>query len=146
MHIGLLQIGGLLGTVTNLQGAGLVIGAVGAGDKFLVLLLEGEPSLQVVLLRSGVVESTRDNGDNLVGKTQGLVELLGGVHHVLKRLPRVLGLSKDELLDLERMSIGVAWGLGGLKPSRTGGHGRYPRHPCREIQPPCGNMCCIRHT
>ena len=108
VHIGLLQISGLLGTVTDLQSAGLVIGAVGAGDKFLVLLLEGEPSLQVVLLGGGVVESTRNNLDNLVGKTQGLVELLGGVHHVLKCLPGVLGLSKDELFDLEIMSIWIA--------------------------------------
>jgi hypothetical protein len=27
-----------------------------------------------------------------------------------------------------------------------GGHGRYPRHLFREIQPPCGSMCCNRHT
>lgn len=31
-------------------------------------------------------------------------------------------------------------------PSRTGGHGRYPKHPCRVHQPPCGSMYCILRT
>jgi hypothetical protein len=33
-----------------------------------------------------------------------------------------------------------------LKPFRTGGHGRYPKHLFRGSQPPYGNMCCIQRT
>lgn len=66
MNISLLQIGGLLHAVTDLQSSGLVIGTVGAGDKLLVLLLEWEPSLQVVLLGCRVVQGAGDNGDNVV--------------------------------------------------------------------------------
>jgi hypothetical protein len=45
VDVGLLQIGSLLDTVSDLQGTRLVVKAVGARHKLLVLFLEGEPGL-----------------------------------------------------------------------------------------------------
>lgn len=66
MDVSLLQISGLLRAVPDLQSSGLVVGTVGARDELLVLLLEGEPGLQVVLLGCRVVQGAGDNGDNVV--------------------------------------------------------------------------------
>jgi hypothetical protein len=100
VHIGLLQIGRLLDTETDLQGARLVVKAVGARDELLVLLLEREPGLQVVLLGSSIVQCAGNDSHNVVRELQGLVELLGSGHHVLESLPRVLRLGQDKLLNL----------------------------------------------
>ena len=75
------------GNVPDLKLAGLVVGAVGAGDELLVLALEGEPGLEIVLLGGSVVESTRDNADDTVGQAEGLVELLGSVDHLVEVSP-----------------------------------------------------------
>lgn len=66
MNVGLFQIGSLLGTETDFQSAGLVVGAVGARDELLVFLLEGEPSFQIVLFGRGIVQRAGDNGHDLV--------------------------------------------------------------------------------
>lgn len=86
MNVGLLRVG-FLSTETNLQFSRLVVCAVGAGNKFLVFTLEGEPGLEVVFLCGRVVQRTGHNRDHLVGKTKGLVELLGGGNHFVKGLP-----------------------------------------------------------
>ncbi len=104
VHVGLLQIGRLLDTISDLQGTRLVVKAVGARNKLLVLFLEGEPGLQIVFLGSSVVQCAGNDGHDVVWKLQGLVELLGSGHHVFKRLPRILGLGEDELLNLYRVS------------------------------------------
>lgn len=100
VHVGLLQVGRLLDTETDLQGTRLVVKAVGARHELLVLLLEWEPSLQVVLLGSGVIQCAGNDSRDLVGELQGLVELLGSGHHVLEGLPRILRLGENKLLDL----------------------------------------------
>lgn len=87
MNISLLQISSFLNTITNLEGARLIIEAVGARDKFLELLLEWEPGLEIIFLGCCIVQCARNNGDNLVREAQGLVELLRGRHHVFKGLP-----------------------------------------------------------
>lgn len=66
VDIGLLQVGGLLATEANVKRPRLVVGAVGARHELLVLLLEGEPRLQVVLLGCSVVQCTGNNGHDLV--------------------------------------------------------------------------------
>jgi hypothetical protein len=100
MDIGLLQVGGLLGTEANVERPRLVVSAVGARHELLVLLLEGEPRFQIVLLSRSIVQRTGNDGHDLVREPQGLVELLGGGHHILESLPRLVGLGQDELLDL----------------------------------------------
>lgn len=75
MNIGLLDIGGLFGTIANIQSPGLVIGAVGARDQLLILTLEREPSLKVVFSRGRIVKSTRYNRNNLVWNSQRLIKL-----------------------------------------------------------------------
>lgn len=109
MDISLLQVGGLLGTEANIKRPRLVVGAVGARHELLVLLLEGEPCLQVVLLGGSIVQCARNNGHNLVRESQGLVELLGGSDHILESLPRLVGLGENELLDLcdVRYRVGI---------------------------------------
>lgn len=76
MNIGLLDIGGLFGTIANIQSSGLVIGAVGARDQLLILTLEREPSLKVVFSRGRIVKRTRYDRNNLVWNSQGLIKLL----------------------------------------------------------------------
>ena len=63
-----------LWTVADTEGAGLIVGAVAAGDEFFVFALEGEPSFKIVFFCGGVVESAGDDGDDLIGETEGLVE------------------------------------------------------------------------
>lgn len=93
----------LLDAASDLKVSGLVIGTVGARNKLLVLLLEGEPSLEIILLGGGVVQLAGDNGHNSVGKTQRLVELLGGINHSVKLLPRLFGVGDAELLNLLKL-------------------------------------------
>lgn len=100
VYVGLLQVSRLLDTISDLQSTRLVVKAVGARNKLFVLLLEGEPGFQIVFLGSGVVQCAGNDGHDVVWELQGLVELLGGGHHVLKRLPRILGLGEDKLLNL----------------------------------------------
>jgi hypothetical protein len=104
MHILLLSatndLLALLGTVANLELSSLVVCAVGARNQLLVFLLEGEPSFQIVLLGSSIVESAGNNTHNLVGKAKGLVELLRVGHHLVELVPAVIGATEDELLDL----------------------------------------------
>ena len=100
MDIGFLDIGGLLGTIANIQRSGLVIGAVGARDQLLILALEREPSLKVVFFRGRIVKSTRYDRNNLVWNSQGLIKLLGDRYHLIKSLPRVFGFCQDKLFDL----------------------------------------------
>lgn len=86
--------------VADLEGPGLVVGAVGAGHELLVLALEGEPGLEVELLGGGVVERPGYDGDDLVGEAEALVELLGDGDHVVEGVPGLLGVGEEELLDL----------------------------------------------
>lgn len=87
MDVGLLDIGSLLASVSDLEFTGLVIGTVAAGDEFLVFTLEGEPGFEIVLLGSGVVESSRDDGDDAVGEAEGLVEFFGETDHFVEVFP-----------------------------------------------------------
>jgi len=99
----LLTVTHLLDSATDLQVARLVVSAVGARDQLLVSTLEGEPGLQIILLGGSVVQSSRDDRDNTVRKTQGLVEVLRVLNHVVKHLPRLLRLSQAELLNLLKL-------------------------------------------
>lgn len=100
VDIRLLDVGLLLDAEADLEVAGLVIGAVGARDELLELALVGEPGLEVELLGGRVVERARDDGDDAVGDAKGLVEGLAVGDHVVKHLPRLLGLRDAELLHL----------------------------------------------
>jgi hypothetical protein len=100
VHVLLLGVDLRLGAVSDLERAGLVVGAVAARDELLVLALEGEPRLEVELLGRRVVERARDDGDDLVRQAETLVEVLRVVDHVVERLPRLLGVREQELLDL----------------------------------------------
>ena len=100
VDVGLLDVGLLLDAEADLEIAGLVVGAVGARDELLELALVGEPSLEIELLGSGVVERTGDDGDDAVRDAEGLVEGLGVGDHVVEHLPGLLGLGDAELLNL----------------------------------------------
>lgn len=115
----LLAVAHLLDAATDLQVARLVVSAVGARNQLLVGTLEGEPSLQIILLGSSVVQGSRDDRDNAVGETQGLVEVFRVLDHVVKHLPGLLGLSQTELLNLLELvdtedTPGVATSSSGL--------------------------------
>lgn len=90
----------LLGTMANLKLSCLIICAVGARNKLLVLLLEGEPRFQIVLLGSSVVQRTCDDANNLVGEAERLVELLRVGHHLVELVPAVIGTTENKLLYL----------------------------------------------
>ena len=102
MNVRFLRIELFLGTIADIQSARLVICAVAARDQFFVFALEGEPSFEVVLLCGGVVEGAGDDGDDLVGETEGLVEFLGGFEHCVEGLPGVFWFGEEELFDLCR--------------------------------------------
>lgn len=65
-----------LGPKPDSQFTCLVVGAVGAGDQFLVLFLEGEDGLEVVLGGCCVVQGRRHDGDDAVGELESFVKLL----------------------------------------------------------------------
>lgn len=100
MDVCLLDIRLLLDTIPNLKCTALVIRAVGARDKLLILSLEREPSLEVILLGGCIVQPPGHNGDYPVRETQALVECLGIGDHLIKRLPGLLRIRQEELLDL----------------------------------------------
>ena len=77
-----------------------VIGTVAARDQLLVLSLHGEPCLEVVLDRSGIVQSSRNDLRDSVGETERLVERLGVFEHVLEHGRGVFRLGDAELLNL----------------------------------------------
>ena len=76
-----------LGTVSDVKSSGLVVRAVGARNQLLVLSLEWKPGLEIELLRSGVVQSPRDDSDNSVWNAQRSVELLGNANHIIESFP-----------------------------------------------------------
>eukprot|EP00760_Papus_ankaliazontas_P033449 PhM_4_TR6337/c0_g1_i2/m.52490 len=89
-------------TVAAVDGAGLVVGAVGRTHKLTELATGREPRLEVELACSGVVERAGHNVDDLVRQSERIVELLGRGDHLVVHLPRrvVARGAHDELLDL----------------------------------------------
>lgn len=100
MNVRLLRVGRLLHAVADLELAGLIVRAVGARHELLVLALEREPGFEIPLLGGGVVEGARDDGDDLVGEAEGLVEFFRGVDHLVESFPGLLGVGDDELFNL----------------------------------------------
>jgi hypothetical protein len=107
MHIHLLRVGSRLWRITipDLKFSSLVICAVGARDKLLVLALEWEPSFEVVLLCCGIVQGAGDDGYDLVGELECFVKFLGVGDHGVELFPGVFRLAKDELFNLSSVSI-----------------------------------------
>lgn len=112
----------LLDAKTDFQLACLVVCAVGNGDEFLVFTAtsDGEPGLEITLhgccvvctilapscTASMKIRHTQRSGndvDDLVRQAKALVELFRRGQHALKRLPRLLGVSDEELLDLLKL-------------------------------------------
>lgn len=100
MNICFLCISLLLRTKPDLEGAGLVVCAVGAGHQFFVFALERKPRLKIKLLGCSVVQCPGDDGNNLIREPERLVECLGRREHVIKCFPRLLWVCEYELLDL----------------------------------------------
>ncbi len=69
MDILLLDVCRSLGAIPNIQGSRLIVGTIGTRHELFVLLLIWKPSFKIILLRSGVVESTRHYGDHLIGNS-----------------------------------------------------------------------------
>ncbi len=105
MNVGLSTVDFFLYSVADVECTGLIIGTIAARDQFLVLALIREPCLKVVLLGSGVIESTRDNSYDLVGETERLVKFFRICEHFVEGFPGLLRASEDELLDLGTMSV-----------------------------------------
>lgn len=103
MTVLLLRVALFLDSAAHLEPAALVVGAVRARHKLLVLALEGEPCLQVVLHRRRVVQRTGHDGHNTVGNLQALVELLRVRDHLVEHLPGARGVRDAELLDLLKL-------------------------------------------
>jgi hypothetical protein len=87
-------------SIPDLQLSGLVICAIGTRNELFILSLEGKPSLQVVFLGRCIVQCSGNNGYNLVGYAEGLVEFFRNRNHVIERLPGVFWLREEKLLDL----------------------------------------------
>ena len=103
MDVRLLLLRTLLrGAAANLEAAGLEVGAVGAGHELAPRLRGGEPSLEIVLLRRGIVKLAGYDVDDLVGEAEALVERLGVANHALHLLPALVavGAHRHKLLNL----------------------------------------------
>jgi len=101
MHICLPHVSCFLGTIADLQGARLVVSAIGTGHQLLVFALEREPCFQVVFLGGGIIQCSRDYRHNLVWNPERLVEFLRCCDHLIKGFPRVVRFSQDKLFDLQ---------------------------------------------
>lgn len=113
MNIVLLDLRLLLDSEPYLKIPGLVVSAVGARDKLLVLALKGKPCLQVVFLGGSIVQGTRHNRNDLIRQAQRLVEGLRGFDHGVEHLPGLLRFREDKLLNLlELVDTEDAWDLG----------------------------------
>jgi hypothetical protein len=75
-----------------------VVCAVAAADQLLVLSLVREPSLDVVLDSSGVVERTRDNANDSVRDLEGLVKVLSVDKHFVEHGGRRFRVGDTELV------------------------------------------------
>lgn len=84
----------------NLHRARLVIGAVTARHQLAIRVVAGEPALQVVLLGGSVVQRARNDVDDVVGKSERLVELATVLDHVFVHVPTLLRLANHKLLHL----------------------------------------------
>mmetsp|Transcript_103210 Transcript_103210/g.258772 ORF Transcript_103210/g.258772 Transcript_103210/m.258772 type:complete len:256 (+) Transcript_103210:162-929(+) len=86
---------------------GLIVQTIRARYKLpvltLALVIAREPTLKVVFLGRGIVQLTRHDRNSPVRDTQGLVELLCQVDHLVVLLPRLLGLDESKLLDLLKL-------------------------------------------
>lgn len=87
----------LLEAETDVEGAGLVVGTVGARYELLVLALEWEPCLEVVLDRSGIVQCARHNADDTVWDLKRLVEFTSDLDHRVEHGGGLLGVTDNEL-------------------------------------------------
>jgi hypothetical protein len=54
--------------ITDFKTSGLVVGTVRAGNKLSISVIPREPSLQVVLLTSSIIQLTRANRNNSIRK------------------------------------------------------------------------------
>lgn len=104
MDILLLDVRLELVAESNFKCPGLVVRAVRARHELLVLALEGEPGFEIVLLRCGIVQGTRNNGGNAVWNAQRLIKILGDGDHIFECFPRLLWVGKNKLLDLSTRS------------------------------------------
>ncbi|GIX65561.1 RNA 3'-terminal phosphate cyclase [Babesia caballi] len=99
-HVAVLPLRSVLLEVLGVEVAGLVVGAVGAGDELTVRTHLGEVRLEVVLLGGSVVERAGHDGNDPVGQVERLVKRPRNGDHLLVMLRRVLRAADDELLDL----------------------------------------------
>mmetsp|Transcript_11764 Transcript_11764/g.24873 ORF Transcript_11764/g.24873 Transcript_11764/m.24873 type:complete len:276 (-) Transcript_11764:577-1404(-) len=97
MHVGTacihVSLGRLLASASRPNTTGLVIGTVGAAHQLAVVLLTGEPRLEIVFFDGRIVQFVADQTNNTVGESEGIVEILGGFEHAL-----VFGLGNLEVV------------------------------------------------
>ena len=99
-HVDIHLVVGVLEGISRLKSTRLVISAVGARDKLSKGIVAWEPSLKIILHGGSIVELTRDNVNDLVGETETLVEFFRGADHAVEFVPRLGGVTVNELLDL----------------------------------------------
>lgn len=87
-------------TISDIEVSGLVVEAVWTWDKLSVSVITWEPSLKIVFLGSGVVQSSWNDANNLVRQFQTLVELLSNLDHFVMCCPWIFWLANYELLNL----------------------------------------------
>ena len=91
---------GVLQSVSGLKSPRLIVSAIRARDELPEGIVTWEPGFQVVLLGCCIVELSRHDIDDLVRQSEALVKQLRSLDHFLELVPRLVGLTVDELLDL----------------------------------------------
>lgn len=60
----------------------------------------GKPGFKIELFGSRIIQRTGNDGNDLVWKPQGLVELLGNTNHFLESFPGLFRVGQDKLFNL----------------------------------------------
>ena len=78
---------------------GLIVCAVRTRYKFSVFLGVWKPSFKIIFLGSSIIESTRNNHNDLVWESERLVEFLRVGQHFFVHFPRVFWLGDAKLFN-----------------------------------------------
>jgi len=89
----------LFGSTTNTQHTALIVSTVRARNKFSISSVSWEPCLEIVFFGSCVIESSRNNSNDLIGKSERLHEFFWDLDHVFMSLPRIFRFCDDKLFN-----------------------------------------------
>lgn len=89
--------------VSDFEMSSLIISTVGARDEFSVIIVSGEPSFKIVFLGSSIIQSTRNNADNLGRNLRWEIQIFSLLCKEDSRIDRILQRSSTFLHELPKI-------------------------------------------